>query len=353
MTTPTLSTTRMIRACRRQTVDHTPVWFMRQAGRYMPEYRAIREKHSMLDLCATPDLAAEVTLQPVEHLDIDAAILFSDILLPLVPMGLELEYVKGDGPVIYNPVTSPADVERLRPVDVDESLGYIANAAGLVANELGERIPLIGFAGAPFTLASYAIEGGSSRHHLLTKRFMYEQPDAWHTLMGKFATVVGELLVAQIEAGASVVQLFDSWVGHLSPGDYREFALPHSKAVFEHVVARHDVPRIHFGVGTGGMLDLIRDAGADVVGVDWRMGLDDAWELVGRETAVQGNLDPVTLFAPKTELRKRVEDILRKAEGSSGHVFNLGHGRLPGTPVDNVKYVVEVVREWRDQGGKT
>ncbi len=311
----------------------------------MAEYREIRARHSMLEMCSNPELAAEVTLQPIEHMEVDAAILFSDILLPLVPMGLQLEYVEGDGPVIDNPVRSVKDLERLRPVDVDESLGHVASAVKLVTDELGGRVPLIGFAGAPFTLASYAIEGGSSRNHVLTKRFMYEEPDAWHALLGKMSAVVVDQLTAQVHAGVSAVQLFDSWVGHVGPDDYTEFVLPHSRLVFERV-APLGVPMIHFGVGTTGLLESMRDAGADVVGLDWRIPLDEGWRRLGPDTGVQGNLDPVTLFAPRDHIRKRVHDILAKADGQPGHIFNLGHGVLPETPVDNVKYVVDLVHEY-------
>ena len=316
----------------------------------MPEYRAIRAKHSMLELCSNAELTAQVTLQPVEQLEVDAAILFSDILLPLVPMGLELDYVQGDGggpggPVIRNPVRSAADVDRLRPVEVSESLAHVADAVEMVTGLLADRVPLIGFAGAPFTLASYAIEGGSSRNHALTKRFMYSEPDAWHSLLAKLAVVVRDQLAAQIDAGAEAVQVFDSWVGHLGPDDYREFVFPHSRAVFDGI-AELSVPKIHFGVGTAGLLELMRDAGGDVLGLDWRISLDEGWRRLGNGTAVQGNLDPVALFAPREQLRKRVHDILDRAGGRPGHIFNLGHGILPETPVDNVKYVVELVHEY-------
>ena len=345
MTTAALSTSPFLKACRREPGAGTPVWFMRQAGRYMPEYRAIRAEHTMLDLCATPELAAEVTLQPVRTLGVDAAIIFSDILLPFVPMGLELEYVKGRGPVIHNPVRSARDVERLRPVDVRESLGYVAEAVRLVTEELGGATPLIGFAGAPFTLASYAIEGGGSRHFQKAKQFMMSEPDAWHALLEKFADIVAELLLTQIEAGAAVVQLFDSWAGQLHPDDYRTLVFPHSRTVLERV-APSGVPRIHFGVGTGALLEQMRDAGADVIGIDTTTPLDAGWERVGHDLAVQGNLDPIALFAPRDELRRRVHAVLQHAGGRPGHIFNLGHGILPETPVENVQYVVELVHEW-------
>ncbi len=345
MTHPeTANASSFLRACRREATA-TPVWFMRQAGRYMPEYRAIRAKHSMLELCSNSELAAEITLQPIDQLGVDAAILFSDILLSLVPMGFKLDYVKGDGPVIDNPIRSVQDVERLRPVDVNESLGHVAESVTIITKELGGRLPLIGFAGGPFTLASYAIEGGTSRHQILTKRFMYTEPEAWHALLAKLAAVVADQLTAQINAGAAAVQLFDSWVGHLGPDDYREFVLPHSRTVLERVAAL-GVPSIHFGVGTTGLLESMREAGGDVIGLDWRIPLDEGWRRAGPDAAVQGNLDPVALFASRKQLRKRVHHILDTAGGEPGHIFNLGHGILPETPVDNVKYVVELVHEY-------
>ena len=318
---------------------------MRQAGRYMPEYRAVRARHSMLELCSNPELAAQVTLQPIDQLGVDAAILFSDLLLPLVPMGLDLEYVAGDGPVIHNPVRCDGDVDRLRDVDVDESLSHVTAATKIVSQELGSRTPLIVFAGAPFTLASYVIEGGSSRNLVLTKRFMYANPTAWHSLLAKLATVVADQLAALVNAGAHAVQLFDSWVGNLSPGDYREFVLPHSRSVFDRI-QQFGVPSIHFGVGTGELLELMGEAGGDVMGLDWRIPLDEGWRRATKATAIQGNLDPVALFAPREHLRARVHDILDRAGGRPGHIFNLGHGIMPETPVDNVKYVVELVHEY-------
>ena len=335
-----------LQACRREPTPYTPIWIMRQAGRYLPEYMAIRSKVTFLELCKRPDLAAEVTLTAQQVLGVDAAILFADLLPILEPMGLELEYQQGEGPVIHNPVRSPKDVERLNPVDVHDSLGYVGKAASMVRSELGQRIPLIGFAGAPFTLASYAIEGGTSRNHILTKRFMYSEPDAWHKLLEKLSRIVAAHLIAQVEAGASAVQLFDSWVGHLGPNDYREFVMPHSRAIFEGVSAT-GVPTIHFGVMATGLLSAMSEAGGDVVGLDWRIPLDEGRRLVGNAKAVQGNLDPVALFAPRDQLRQRVHDILDTAGGRPGHIFNLGHGILPETPVDNVKYVVELVHEYR------
>ena len=338
-------TDRFLRACRRQPVDRTPVWFMRQAGRYMAEYRAIRAKHSLLDICAHPDLAAEVTLQPVRALGVDAAILFADILLPLVPMGIHLEFAAGEGPVIHNPIRTPADVAALRPVNSHASLGHVLEAVRLVRREIDGRTPLIEFAGAPFTLASYMIEGGASRNYVKTKSMMYGDPQTWHALMGKLARVVADYLVAQVEAGAQAIQLFDSWVGALSPDDYQVYALPHSQLILR-AVSVTGVPVIHFGTDTATLLPLMKEAGGDVIGLDWRTPLDWGWEQLGPDTAVQGNLDPVALFAPRPELERRVRAILEQAAGRPGHIFNLGHGILPETPVDNVKAVVAMVREF-------
>ena len=337
---------RFLRACRREPVDCTPVWFMRQAGRYMPEYRAIRAKYSLLEICAHPDFAAEVTLQPVAALDVDAAIIFADILLPLIPMGIDLEFAADEGPVIHNPIRTSTDVAALRSVEPRESLAHVLQAIGLVRRELGGHTPLIGFAGAPFTLASYLIEGGSSRTFVKTKQMMYGAPRMWHALVGKLARVVADYLVAQIEAGAQAVQLFDSWVGCLSPDDYCEYVLPHSQFVLRAVRAT-GVPAIHFGTGTATLILWMKTAGGDVIGLDWRMPLDLAWEALGPETAVQGNLDPVALLVepPYPELERRVQAILKQASGRPGHIFSLGHGILPETPVENVKAVVAMVHE--------
>ncbi len=334
---------RFLKACRREAVDCTPVWFMRQAGRYMQEYQAIRAKHSILKVCKTPELAAQVTLQPIERFPLDAAIIFADILLPLEPMGISLDFVESEGPVIRNPVRDRASVDRLRVIDGDE-LGYVGEAIQQARRALAGRVPLIGFAGAPFTLASYAIEGGGSRHYIQTKQFMYREPEAWHRLMDKLARVVTVYLRRQIRAGAQAVQLFDSWVGCLSPGDYAEYVLPHVQLVFEGL-KREQVPLIHFGTGTAVLLKLMREAGGDVIGVDWRVSLDEAWDVVGHDVALQGNLDPVVLFAPLHEIERRVEDILRRAAGRPGHIFNLGHGILPNTPVESVAVVVDLVHK--------
>ena len=334
---------RFLKACRREPVDCTPVWFMRQAGRYMAEYRALRAKHSILELCKTPELAAQVTLQPIDRFPLDAAIIFADILLPLEPMGLSLEFAEGEGPVIHNPVRSQADVERLKVIDGGE-LEYVAEAIRQARRALNGRVPLIGFAGAPFTLASYAIEGGSSRNYLLTKQLMYCEPKAWHQLMDKFARVITGYLRRQIKAGAQAIQLFDSWVGCLSVGDYVEYVLPHVQLIFEGL-KREGVPMIHFGTGTSAMLRQMRDAGGDVIGVDWRIHLDEAWATVGHDVAVQGNLDPLTLFAPLHEIERRVADILRRAGGRPGHIFNLGHGILPTTPIEHVAATIDMAHK--------
>ena len=334
---------RFLKACRREPVDCTPIWFMRQAGRYMAEYRALRAKHSILELCKTPELAAQVTLQPIDRFPLDAAIIFADILLPLEPMGLRLEFAEGEGPVIHNPVRDHAAVERLNVID-DGELDYVAEAIRQARRALNGRVPLIGFAGAPFTLASYAIEGGSSRNYLLTKQLMYCEPKAWHQLMDKFARVITGYLRRQIRAGAQAIQLFDSWVGCLSVGDYVEYVLPHVQLIFEGL-KREGVPMIHFGTGTSAMLRQMREAGGDVMGVDWRIHLDEAWATVGHDVAVQGNLDPLTLFAPLHEIERRVADILRRAGGRPGHIFNLGHGILPTTPLEHVAATIDMVHK--------
>lgn len=333
---------RFLQACRREPVDCTPVWFMRQAGRYMSEYRALRANHTLLEMCRQPELAAEVTLQPVKALGVDAAILFADILLPLIPMGVQLEYAAGEGPVIHNPLRAAGDVAALRAFDPREGLDYVMEALRLVRRELDGKVPLIGFAGAPFTLASYMIEGGGSRNYIRTKQMMYADPAAWHALMAHLAQVTADYLTAQVEAGAQAVQLFDSWVGALSPDDYCEYVLPYSKRVFAALKAS-GVPTIHFATGTATLLELMQSAGGDVIGLDWRTPLDWGRRVLGDGVAVQGNLDPVALFAPLPELKKRVQAVLAQACGRPGHIFNLGHGILPETPVDHVRAVVEMV----------
>jgi uroporphyrinogen decarboxylase len=332
---------RFLRACRRQPVDHTPVWFMRQAGRYMPEYRALREKHTLLDLCKTPELAAEVTRQPLA-LGFDAAILFADILLPLEPMGAPFEFAKGEGPVVHEPIASRAQIDRLRVIDPQESLAYVMAAIRALKSDL--TVPLIGFAGGPFTLASYLIEGGKSANFAKTKKLMLGAPDAWNALLAKLAEVVRRYLVAQIDAGVDAVQLFDSWVGDLAPADYVEYVQPHTRHVLEDV-SRAGLPVIHFGVGTGTLLEPMRDAGGSVIGVDWCTPLDQAWARVGYDRAVQGNMDPCALLAPRPVALQHARRVLDAAGGRAGHVFNLGHGILPETPVDTVRAVVDFVHE--------
>jgi uroporphyrinogen decarboxylase len=323
-------------------VDCTPVWFMRQAGRYLPEYQEVRAGHSILDVCKTPDLAVEVTLQPLRRFAVDAAIIFADILLPLEPMGLSLEFAAGEGPVIANPVRSDADVAALRPVRPEADLGFVLESIGQARAALAGEVPLIGFAGAPFTLASYAIEGGGSRNYVETKRLMYSDPDAWHDLMARLADAVAAFLLAQVAAGAQAVQLFDSWVGALSPDDYTGYALPYTQRIFA-ALEGSGVPRIHFGTGANTLLPSMAGAGCDVIGLDWRIALDDGWAAAGPGLAVQGNLDPVVLFAPEAEIERRVLDIVKRADGRPGHIFNLGHGILPGTPPEAVGFVADLV----------
>ena len=315
---------------------------MRQAGRYMPEYRKLREQHSILDLCHTPELAAQVTLQPVERLGVDAAILFADILLPFEPLGLGLSFAAGEGPHIANAVSRQADVERLPAVDPEADLGYVLEAVRLARAALPADIPLIGFAGAPFTLASYAIEGGSTRTFTRTKTMMYQAPDTWHLLLGKLAELVGRYLAAQARAGAQALQVFDSWVGCLSPQDYRTYVLPHSRRALV-LASEAGVPVIHFGTGTAPFLEDFAGAGGDVISVDWRIPLDEAWRRSGESRAIQGNLDPAALLAPAAERDARVRDILARAGGRPGHIFNLGHGVLPETDVGAVRAVVDLV----------
>jgi len=316
----------------------------------MAEYRAIRAQHSLLEICQQPELAAQVTLQPVRALGVDAAILFADILLPLMPMGINLEFAKGEGPVIHNPIGTRADVDALRTVEPRESLAHVLDTVRLVRRELDGHTPLIGFAGAPFTLASYIIEGGASRNYLKTKRLMYGEARTWHRLMAKLSCVVIDYLTAQVEAGAQAVQLFDSWVGTLSPDDYREYVLPHSRFIIEQV-QRTGVPIIHFGTDSATLLPLMKEAGGDVIGLDWRTPLDWGWDVLGDAVAVQGNLDPTALFAPRHVLENKVKAILDQAANRPGHIFNLGHGILQETPVDNVKAVVEMVHEFSKREG--
>jgi len=325
---------------------------MRQAGRYMAEYRAIRERHSLLEICRTPELAVTVTLQPVRRIEVDAAILFSDLLLPLAPMGLPFDFVRGEGPAIETPVRTEADIDRLTLFEPREALAHVLETIRLVRRELAERVPLIGFAGAPFTLASYAIEGGHSNNFALTKHLMYANPSAWHRLCEKLATVVAELLRAQIEAGVQAVQLFDSWVGALNGADYREFALPHTRRIFD-ALRGLGVPTIHFGTGTASILADLRDAGGDVIGADWRIPLDEAWDRIGHDRAIQGNLDPTLLLGPLERMLEATDEVLERAAGRPGHIFNLGHGILPMTSLEHVQALARYVHQETGALGKS
>jgi len=310
----------------------------------MAEYRALREHHSLLELCRTPDLATEVTLQPVRRIELDAAILFSDLLLPLEPMGIPFDFVHGEGPAIERPLRSEDDLARVHGFEPRESLGYVLQAIRQIQGELGGRVPLIGFAGAPFTLASYAIEGGHSTNFEHTKALMYGAPAAWHRFCDLIAGVVGDYLEAQIEAGVDAVQVFDSWVGALNARDYREFILPHTRKIFD-TLKKHSVPTIHFGVGTGAILGDIREAGGDVIGADWRIPLDEAWQRVGLDRGIQGNLDPTLLLGPLDRVFAATDDVLARAGGRPGHIFNLGHGILPTTPVESVQALARYVHQ--------
>ncbi len=331
-------------ACRRKRVPRTPVWFMRQAGRYMPEYRALRRRHTILEICKRPQLAAQVTLQPVEKLGVDAAIIFADLLLPVEPMGLRLQFNAGEGPRIDNPVRSARAVSALSTHHT-EDLGYVAEAIRLVRRELDDSVPVIGFVGAPFTVASYLIEGGSSRHFVHTKRMMYSEPAAWAELMTRLVAVLAPYAKSQVAAGAAAIQVFDSWAGALAPGDYERCVLAHSRALIQQI-QRAGVPVIHFATGVGAYYATLQKAGAEVMGLDWRVELDKVWRSIRYRAAVQGNLDPAALLAPLAELRRQVRDVMRRAGRRPGHIFNLGHGILPETPVENVKAVVEMVREY-------
>ncbi|GGR42885.1 uroporphyrinogen decarboxylase [Streptomyces netropsis] len=331
-----------LRACRREPVPHTPVWFMRQAGRSLPEYRKVREGTAMLESCMRPDLVTEITLQPVRRHNVDAAIFFSDIVVPLKAIGIDLDIKPGVGPVVAQPIRSRADLERLRPLDADD-VKYVTEAIGMLTAELGAT-PLIGFAGAPFTLASYLVEGGPSRNHEHTKALMYGDPELWADLLDRLADITAAFLKVQIEAGASAVQLFDSWVGALAPADYRRSVMPASAKVFD-AVADYGVPRIHFGVGTGELLGLMGEAGADVVGVDWRIPMDEAARRVGPGKALQGNLDPAVLFAGHEAVETKAREVLDAAAKLEGHVFNLGHGVLPTTDPDALTRLVAYVHE--------
>ncbi|MFI7052046.1 uroporphyrinogen decarboxylase [Streptosporangium canum] len=338
--TPELADSPFLRACRRLPVSRTPVWFMRQAGRSLPEYRAVRGEVPMLTACATPELIVEITMQPVRRYGVDAAIFFSDIVVPLKAIGIDLDIKPGVGPVVAEPIRDAAAIETLRPIEPGD-VSYVTEAVRALTGELGPT-PLIGFAGAPFTLASYLIEGGPSKNHDHTKAMMYGEPRLWHAMMERLTAITLEFLRIQIAAGASAVQLFDSWVGAVAPEDYREFVLPHSSRIFAGLTDL-DVPRIHFGVGTGELLALLGEAGADVVGVDWRVPLDEAARRVGPGKALQGNLDPATLFAPWEVVERRAGDILARGAKAEGHIFNLGHGVPPGADPDQLARLTDFV----------
>jgi uroporphyrinogen decarboxylase len=336
---------RFLKTCFKRKTDCTPVWFMRQAGRYMRSYQKIREKYRLIEMFKNPELAAEITLQPVRAFSLDAAIIFADILLPLEAMGIGIEFPPSGGPVIHNPVRKSSDVDSLRIADPEQDLGYILESLQLVRSELDGNMSLIGFAGAPFTLASYAIEGGSSSHYLRAKDFMYRNRNAWDLLMKKLSETVLSLLKAQVRSGAQVVQIFDSWIGCLSPSDYKEFVFPHMRGIFQ-ALKRENIPSIHFGTGSAGLLPLIAEAGGDVVGVDWRIPLDRAWDSIETGAGVQGNLDPALMLAPLDLLKRKAGEVLDSVRGRPGHIFNLGHGILPSTPEDSVRALADYVHEY-------
>ncbi len=339
---------RFLRACRREPVDTTPIWLMRQAGRYQPEYRKLREKHPMLELCTVPELAAEVTLLPLRMFDLDAAILFSDLTIPFLAMGVPFTLKENVGPVVAHPVRSEEDVNSLRVMDPAEDLPFVAESIRILRREL--HVPLIGFTGAPFTLAAYLVEGGPSRDYSRVRAMMYSRPDLWQRLLDTLAENITRYLRAQIEAGAQAVQLFDSWVGAVSPRAYRQFLLP----VMQRIVSALKplgAPVIYFGTGTASLLELMRDTGADVIGVDWRVLLDEAWQRLGYSCAIQGNMDPAVMLASPDTVKQEAQDVLRRAGGRAGHIFNLGHGVLPDTPVENVRVLIETVHQgFREEG---
>lgn len=337
-----------LRACRLEPNSVTPIWLMRQAGRYMPEYRAVRQQTSFLDLCRNPRLCAEVMLHAVQQLGVDAAILFADLLPMLQPMGIDLEFSAGEGPVIHNPVREPLDVDRVRELDELEALDFVFEAVRLTRAGLPDALPLIGFAGAPFTLASYVIEGGASRNFVHTRRLMFRDEGAWNELLSRLARGVARYLRAQIDSGAQAVQLFDSWVGCLGPDDYRRYVLPHTRSIVE--ALPRDVPLVNFATGNPALLPLLAEAGGAVIGADWRVRLEDAWRTVGYDKAIQGNLDPLVLLSDPAEIRRRAKEILDQAAGRPGHIFNLGHGVLPETPVENVRALVDAVHELSQRG---
>jgi len=332
-----------VRAAKAQPTERTPIWLMRQAGRYMAEYRAIRKQYSLIEICKKPEVAAQVTIEAAEILKVDAAIIFADLLLPLEVMGLPFHFSAGEGPKIEKPVRTPEDITSLR-TDRAADLGYVSEAVKLVCKHFGDKLPVIGFCGAPFTLASYMIEGSGSRNYIFTKKMMYSEPGAWNELMRKLVSVTAEYSAEQVRAGADTIQIFDSWVGCLSVEDYRRYVLPHATDLVKRL-QKSGVPVIYFGTDSATLLPSMKETGADVVGLDWRIPLDVGWQSLGPKGAVQGNLDPVLLFADWKELKARAEDILRRAAGRPGHIFNLGHGILPETPVDNVKALCAFVRD--------
>jgi len=333
----------LMKAARREPADRVPIWLMRQAGRYMAEYRALRRKVSFLELCKNPDLCAEVMLHAVDRLGVDAAIVFSDLLLVLEPLGLGLEFAAGEGPVLHHPLREPGDVNRIGELEDMGCLAFVLEAVRKTRAGLSDRLPLIGFAGAPFTLAAYAIEGGASRDYQHTKRLMYTGGSAWSDLMGRLARTVARYANAQVAAGAQLVQLFDSWVGCLGAADYRRYVLPHTREAIGGITP--GVPVIHFATGNPALLPSMSEAGGDIIGVDWRVPLDDAWQAIGADRAIQGNLDPAVLLAHPADIRRRAQEILDQAAGRPGHIFNLGHGVLPQTPVENAIALVEAVHE--------
>lgn len=339
-----------LKACRGERTPFTPIWLMRQAGRYMKEYRALRKKYSFLEMCKNPELVAQVTLQPIEKFKLDAAIIFSDILIPLEPMGVKFEFAKGEGPVFRHPLRERKDVEKLRVIDPEEKIPYLMKAIQIVRKELEGKIPLIGFSGAPFTLASYIIEGGHSKNYILTKSLMYQDRSTWDVLMEKISEMLIRYLNSQIRAGVQTVQIFDSWVGCLTPNDYEEYVLPYSKKVIEGV--SRSVPLIHFATSNSALLELMKRAGGDVIGVDWRVNIGEAWARLGYDVALQGNLDPVVLFGPVGLIEKKVKKILDTVGGRPGHIFNLGHGILPNTPPDHVAALVDLVHEYSSRSDR-
>lgn len=339
-----IENSRFLRACRREQADATPVWFMRQAGRSLPEYRALREKHSFMEICHEPELCAEVTLQPVRRLKVDAAIMFADIMTPLIATGVGVELVDNVGPVVADPIRSLEDVQRIRGLEPEQDIPYITASIKLLKRELAGATPLIGFAGAPFTLAAYLIEGKTSRNFTKTKAMMYGQPNVWHALMARLTTLTIDYLRAKAAAGVDALQLFDSWIGCVSPQDYVNFVQPYTSTIIR-ALREAPLPFIHFGTNTATLLPLMKTEGAPVIGADWRLPLDHAWQLIGHDKAIQGNLDPAVLLGPWEFVAKQAKDVLNRAGGRPGHIFNLGHGIFPETPVDNLARLVEYVHE--------